>query len=209
MSAGVFFSEQAKDRTAEAVAKIEASSSAEIVVAVRTSSGHYRHSDYLFGFLCALGLLCALLFLPQPFSIDTWPLEVTVAFAVGAAFCGSFEPLRRIMTSRTLMNGCVLQAARAQFYDLGISSTRDRTGILVYVSMFERRAEVVGDLGVSPAYDKATWVKAVEALNESIADGPDFDRFTEALVMLKAPLSKALPTRADDLNELPDMMLTA
>ena len=209
MSAGAFFSELAKDRTAETVAKIEAGTSAEIVVAVRNSSGHYRHSNYLFGFLCALGLLCALLFLPQPFSIDTWPLEMTLAFVIGAAFCGSVDPLRRLMTARKLMDGHVLQAARAQFYDLGVSATRDRTGILVYVSLFERRAEVVGDLGVAPAYEKASWTEAVEAMNLSIADGPDLDRFMKALAMLKAPLAKALPPREDDINELPDAMVTA
>ena len=55
-------------------------------------------------------------------------------------------------------------AARAAFVDQGISRTRGRTGILVFVSLFEREVEVVADVGVDPVLLGEDWTRAVAAL---------------------------------------------
>jgi putative membrane protein len=87
---------------------------------------------------------------------------------------------------------------------LGVGRTRDRNGVLVFVSLFERRVGVVADVGIDPRAMGAAWTDAVGALEASLAAGADTERFLAALAALGPPLAAAMPHRDDDVNELPD-----
>jgi putative membrane protein len=204
MKADAFFTDEAKRRTREAIAAIEKTTAGEVVVAVRNSAWDYRHVDYLVGFGAALAALVGLLFLPQPFLLVTWPLDLVVAFVVGALVSSGVPAIRRLLTPRRQLDEMVRQAARVAFFDLGISRTRDRSGVLIFVSLLERRAEVVADLGLDPLTDDAAWKKALGALDQAIRQGPDLERFLAGLGALGEPLARLLGRREDDVNELPD-----
>ena len=204
MGTSAFTDKAAKSEVAQAIREIERATAAEVVVAVRPSSGYYRHTDYLVGFVMSFAALLVFLFDSHEFSIDWMPLDTVVAFAVGTFLSASFPPLRRALTSRRLMRANVRTAARATFFDLGIGKTSGRTGILVYVSMFEKSAEVVADVAIDRAVLGAPFTNAVAALDAALAHGPSFPRFTEALRALGPILGKTLPRLADDINELPD-----
>ncbi len=204
MGTSAFTDQAAKAEVASAIKEIERVTCAEVVVAVRASSGHYRHTDYLVGFALSFAALLVFLFDPHEFSIDWMPLDSILAFALGAFVSASVPPLRRALTSRKLMRANVRTSARATFFDLGIGKTAGRTGILVYVSMFEHGVEVVPDLGIDAAVLGAPFQSAIAALDAALHRGPSFPRFTEALRALGPILGKALPRLSDDVNELPD-----
>ncbi len=197
-----FFDADAKQRVTGAVKEIESATSAEVVVAVRATSGHYRDADYLCGAACALAVLALLLFLPYPFATQTWPLEIALAFAISAWLCAKSTGLRRALAGKKRRDTEVNRAARAAFYDLGVSRTSGRTGILVFGSLFERRVELVADLAVP----RAALADAAVALDRALAR-PRIDDFLAALVALREPLAAALPRQADDVNELPDELV--
>lgn len=203
MSEKAFFQQEAHERTAEVVAEVEGHTSAEVVVAVRRTSGYYRHADYLFGLVVGLGTLCALLFLPQEFALWTFPVDVAVGFVLGAVVSAHLDPLRRLLTRPERRQDNARRAARAAFWELGISRTTGRTGILVFFSMFERRVEVVRDIGVDIQPIAEEWHTAMQAL-QSAADRRDFERFIEALRALGPMLGKVLERSEDDVNELAD-----
>ena len=188
----------------QAVEAIERETSAEVVVTVRKCSGHYRQTDLFAGAAFALVMLAFLLFDSHPFDIGWMPVDVTIAFAVGAFVSAEVTSLRRTLTSPRLLQESTLTAARAAFYELGISRTTGRTGLLVYVSMFERRVVIVPDIAVKPDELGPEWAAAEQALAASVAKGPDFERFLTALGRVHAPLVRALPAKPDDVNELPD-----
>jgi putative membrane protein len=203
MSARSFFEPDARTRVASAVAALERRTSAEVVVALRRASGHYVHTDYLVGCVLAMASLLVFLFHPHPFSIRVFPLEMTLFFALGSIVSANLAPLRRLLTSRRLMAESVRTAARAAFVDLGVARTRDRTGILVFVSMFERRVEIVADAGVDEAALGDAYREAQGKLAASLRRA-DMDAFLAALAALGPPLAAALPRAADDVNELAD-----
>ncbi len=198
-----FTSPEAQQRAAEAVKAVEGHTSAEVVIAVRVESDNYRHSDYLFGFVCALLFLSALLYLPQPFDIATWPLDVAVAFVAGVFVCANVPPLRRLLASSKRMDHAVIRAARAEFFTQGLRRTRESSGLLLYVSLFEQRVEAVADDGVEDVLRGET-CSATVALMQGAVKKADFTAFLEALEQLGPVLGAALPRRADDLNELDD-----
>ncbi|MBJ6760109.1 hypothetical protein JGU66_04995 [Myxococcaceae bacterium JPH2] len=199
------FEESTRKRAAEVVAAIESRTSAEVVVAVRAASGQYRHADYLAGAGLAFVALLALLYVPQELALELFPLGVVLAFALGAVGCASVPALRRKLVSRTLQETSVRTAANAAFVELGVSRTSRRTGILVFVSHFERRVEVVADIGVDAQALGPEWRSVLDALSSAVATSAAPEPFFEALRRFEHPLSRVLPRLEDDVNELPDM----
>jgi putative membrane protein len=198
-----FFGDEGKRAVKDAVRAIEETTAAEVVVAVRKRSWRYRHTHYLFGFVISLLVLIALLFLPQSFDIATWPLEIGGAFIGGALLCAVVPPLERLLTEPGVMETQVARAAKAAFVDMGITRTHGRTGLLVYLSLRERRAELVGDVALGVLETDDGYKKARTGIEAAAAEA-DLDAFVAALRQLAAPLAAALPRREDDVNELPD-----
>ena len=204
MWAKAFFEDATREKTAAEVKAIEARTSAEVVVAVRRSSGQYRHTDYLVGFVLSIATLLAMLYLPIDFDLEYFPVDVALSFAAGAGLCSIFPWLHRRLTSRKLLEENVRTAARAAFVELGVSRTSGRTGLLVFVSIFERRAEVVADIGVDPSALGKEWEEVQAKLSAAAASANDAEPFFQALRLMAPPLERALPRSADDVNELPD-----
>lgn len=204
MSTRAFFTQDAKARVSATIKEIEAQTSAEVVVAVRHESGVYRAADYLFGALAALSTLAFMLFSRRVFPIRWFPADVTVAFVVGVFVCANFPLLRRLLTPGKQMKENVHAAACAAFIKMGVSRTTGRNGILVFVSLFEKKIEVLPDIGVDMSALDKDWPRFLAGLEQSMGFQADFDRFVEGLRAL-GPIAKGpMPRSEDDVNELPD-----
>lgn len=204
MWANAFFEAATRERTATEVKAIESRTAAEVVVAVRRTSGQYRHTDYLLGFVLSLATLVAMLYVPIDVELEYFPVDVALSFAAGAGLCALVPALRRWITSRRLLEENVRTAARAAFVELGVSRTTGRTGILVFVSIFEKRVEVVTDIGVDSSALGKEWEEVRAKLSAAVSSADDPDPFFKAMHMMAAPLERVLPRSADDVNELPD-----
>ncbi len=201
MSERAFYEDRAKNEAKDAVAAVEAQTSAEIVVCLRGASASYREADYLFGFLCSLAALVTMLYAERGFRAISFPLGALAAFVLGAMLSRGLAPIRRVFVMPGRKMEMVRLAARASFVDLGVSRTSGRTGVLVYLSMFERRVEVVPDIGIDAAPLGPEWKTAVAALERSLSPSPDVDRFLRAMRALGPILGKALPRAEDDADE--------
>jgi putative membrane protein len=204
MSVRDFFVSEARARVAEAIRDVEAQTSAELVVCVRRVSADYRHADYLAGAIAAFAALLLLLFLPQPFLVELMPLDVALAFLAGVLASTRLPALRRTLARRRRLDEEVRKAARAAFYEMGVSRTRGRTGVLVFASMLEQCIEVVPDVGVDLKALGPSLVRATDALAASVRGRTDFALFLDGLKALGPALAPSLPRAEDDVNELPD-----
>lgn len=204
MSEKSFYEERAKREAKAAVEGIEAQTSAEIVVCLRGSSDHYRDADYLFGFAVSLAALVTMLYAERTFVLGSFPLGVLAAFLAGTAASANVAQIRRLLVFPARKLAAVQLCARAAFHDQGVSRTSGRTGILLYISMFERRVVVLPDVGIEAAGMGPDWKAAVAALESSLTPSPDLERFLAAVRALGPILGRSLPRAADDVNELPD-----
>jgi len=203
--AGIAWHEEATKRRVEAlVREVEAKSSAELVVAMRPSSGSYRAADLIFGALLALLGLSVYVYAPYEFTDDLAPPSITLLFFAGVAFCAWVPAVRRIFTRERTRAANVRAAAREAFVDQNISVTRDRTGILIYVSTLEKRAEVVVDIGIVRRESEGELKKLCAEIERVVREGRDLAAFEGAVRALGAWLAEALPPRIDDSNELAD-----
>lgn len=198
-----FFEQASRARVKRAVETVEGQTSAELVVAVRKSSAAYRHVDLTMGLIFAFVVLLVLLFHPQPFSVVGMPFELLVAFALGAFASASAWSLKRALVSKTELRETTHRAACATFVRLRIARCSGRNGILVFVSMLERRCALVADLGVDEKALGPAWSDARGELDRAVTRA-DFAAFVAALEALGPILGTVMPRAEDDVNELPD-----
>ena len=194
-----FFSADGKAAVTHAVRDAEACTAAEVVVAVRRRAATYRETEALAAFVVSVLTLAFLLFTPSPISTVTIPLRVVLAGGVGALLVAWASPLKRALVPSARRRGMVRLVARAAFVDLGVSRTTGRTGVLVFVSAFERDVELVADVNVD-----AKLLEPARAALAAAVRAWDLDAFAAGVRAIGPALSKALPRAQDDVNELPD-----
>jgi putative membrane protein len=198
-----FFREAAKSTTARSVKQVEARTSAEVVVAVRRRSGDYRVAAYHCGFFVGGLVVLYLLVAPQIFTVGDIALDGALGFGLGLALALNVSFVQRLWLREKTLATSVRDAARAAFFELGISRTSARNGLLVFVSTFEQRVLVLTDIGIDQALLGARWSEACAAMSTAVRQR-NLAAFESALESLGPILGGLMPRSADDVNELPD-----
>lgn len=199
-------SEQSKRCLHDAVADVESRSSAEVVVTVRARAGFYGHVYLASGAVCAYLMLLVMLFAPPVFELHWIALLELAAFVGGASLMASMPGLSVRLVSKATYEQRLVQAARAVFYELGVSATRKRSGVLVYYASHERRVVVIADIGVLATIPQDMWQAAVDSLQglvlPRLLDEPASERLATAIRAFGDMLAVHLPREPDDIDEL-------
>jgi putative membrane protein len=116
-------------------------------------------------------------------------------------------PLRLALTPGATKHRRVRRRAVTVFRAAAERRTAGRTGILIYLSMGERRAEIVADEAILKVTDDRTWGDAMAALLEQVRDGRPGDGICAAISQVGAVLAEHFPRSTDDSNEIPDKLI--
>ncbi len=101
-----------------------------------------------------------------------------------------------------------MQACRSrQFLAHNIHLTQARTGVLIFVSLAERYAEIVADSGIDDRVDQSVWDSAVRGLTQSAADGRLVDGFIQAIGTVVSVLAEHFPVSPGDTDELENRLV--
>ncbi len=204
-----------KDREAvrACVAEVERTTSGEIVPMVVSRSHAYARAEALgavpVGMVLALAACLALdAYLPMNMT-DMWAYAVAFAACYLAAFVilARFPALKRPFISPAEMDEEVQEGALNAFHEHGLFRTRDATGILVYVSVFERRAWILADKGINDKVDPDEWTSVVDELSLDIKAGRAAQGLCKAVRRCGALVAERFPVRPDDVNELADLVV--
>ena len=197
------FDQAAGDTLAQAIRDIEKDTDAEIVIVVRGRSGTYRHADYLCGAIVAFAGLIFVLFSPFEFHTYWVPIDVAVLFIAGAFVSARTEAVRRALTAKDFRAQAARTGAAAMFYEAGIANTSAENGLLIYLSLFERRLEVIADRGILKAVPALKWNNAVFELKR-IGRKPEPENLIKAVRDIGSLLAEHMPATGENPNELPD-----
>jgi putative membrane protein len=203
LSERAFLLPESKRRTTEVIRAIEARTCAEVVVTVRPAAERHIPTSLAFGAAVAAIALFVMLVSPRVYDVRTMPFDVLLTFVLAALVCHCVPALKRLLTPRKRRFAAAGREASAAFSELGVGKTKQRTGVLVFVSLFERTALVVADEGVPTALLGEAYDARVGELSRSVA-ALDVDAFLAALAALGTLLAGILPRRPDDVNELTD-----
>jgi putative membrane protein len=202
------------DRVRQAVGEAEQRTSGEIVPYVVERSGSYEVAVWRgasAGALLAMGLGVLLLQFYDGWGLGwlytNWGMALlaSLAGAAGAALTAAIAPLKRLLAGAERLTRRVHRRASLAFLEEEVFTTRDRTGILLFVSLFEHRIEVLGDAGISAQVSDDEWIEIVDTIRAGIKGGRFADGLAEAVGMCGHLLEKkGLAVRHDDTDELPD-----
>lgn len=194
--------EELLDRIEQRVADTEERTSAEIVVVLAERSGSYRDLVVLVGTGVGLVALLLLLYVPLSFPAATIvPLTVLAGLA-GAVAAGRSAALMRLLSLEERQRSQVRIAARVSFVDEAVSATRERTGLLIYVSRLEDRLELLTDHGLDSRIARGTWNAL---LAEVAAQDLPWDQRVDDLLGRATPLlEEHFPPTDDNPDEIPN-----
>ena len=130
-----------------------------------------------------------------------------VLFVV-VAILVALPPVRRLLTPRPLKRERVRRRAHEQFLAKNLQATRERTGVLIYVSASEHMAELIADEGIAAKVDDGAWDGAMKQLVAGFKAGQPAQGFEDAIGLCGAILAEHFPPRDDDNpNELSDSVV--
>jgi putative membrane protein len=225
MSAPVSLSEADHQRVSAAVAKAEGGTAGEIVTVLADRSDGYSDVSLAWAALVALLGLVALALAPDFYLglaerlqggwVHDWaPRELFMLAAIVAALkFGAMVLLQLIPALRFWLIPGPIKAKRVHdralhTFRVGAEQrTTGRTGILIYLSMREQRAEVLADAAIASKVDVEVWADALEALLAQARRGDIAGGMCAAVEKVGAVLSVHVPRQADDVNELPDRLI--
>jgi putative membrane protein len=122
-----------------------------------------------------------------------------------AALAFSWAPLRILLVPRAIQRARAHRAALEQFVLRGISRTRNRCGLLIFVSLAEHYARIIADEGVAQKVHAAEWQAAIDALTMHMRDGRIAAGFIAAIERCGAILAQHAPPDGST-DELPDRL---
>jgi putative membrane protein len=206
LGANMFLTEEEAKQIEAKVAEVELGTAGELVVAVARRSDDYAavRAPWAGAFTLMVAVLLYELF---PWTDPLWLLlgQLPVAVA-GYALSGSGRVLRWICPAQALAAQVEARAAQI-FVERGVANTRDRSGVLIYVSESERRVRLLADQGINERVAETEWQDDVALIVAGIGSGHAKDGLVTAIDRIGQLLAETFPPRPDDVNELPNSIV--
>jgi putative membrane protein len=204
------FDEAARARVQEAVRRAEALSRGQIVPVVVEKSDAYPEARFRGAILGAALATVAVLLAGVPVTVAELPLAQLAAGILGA-LVASWDPVERLLVGRRAMDEAVRARAARAFHEHGLHRTAEGTGVLVFASLFEHEAVVLGDHGIH-ARMGGEWEKALAALTAGLRASDPARGFVDAVAVCGARLAEHFPrdpASRPPPNELEDAIRTS
>lgn len=198
-------SEADQRRIAEVISEAERQTSGEIVAVLAAESSTYLYAPFLWASVVALTLPLVLL-------LGTWWPASWIYLAQLAAFAAVLtvtlpRPVRYALVPQCVKRARVHRRALEQFLVQNLHTTEGRTGVLIFVSAAERRAEIVADAAIEARVPQDTWQGIVDRLTDAFAKGLHVEGFTTAIEEVGSHLAAHFPPGSCDANKLPDHLI--
>lgn len=199
------------ERIAEAIRAAEATTSGEIYCVVARRSDGYFFSSALIVTVCILVISLAVAFV-----IEAWWLTMRLpvfvsaqllALAAALALVYAFPSLRIRLAPRRWQYMRAHDNALKQFLARNVHLTAERTGVLIFVSLAERYAEIVADAGIDAKVPQDMWDSIVTGLIDDARRNRLSEGFVTAIAAVGVLLAEHFPVRPDDVNELDDHLV--
>ena len=195
-------SEQDRKRIAAAIHATEARTSGEIVCVLARSSSDVTALPVFAAAVVSLVLPWVLV------ASTAWPvdrillLQLFVFFGLTALLL--LPGVRVRLLPRRVRRAAAHRVAMDQFVQRGIARTKDRSGILIFVSLAERYARIVADDGIAARVPQPEWQAAIDALLSHMKNGRIADGFISAIDACGDVLATHFPAGGKNPDELPD-----
>lgn len=201
----VMLNSQYRRKLAEAIKEVEANTDAELVTVLARESDNYLYISTLWAAFLALLLAPLIQFLPwwidyrQVFTLQ-WVLFIALAVLF------RWRPLTMRLVPKKVKYWRAANLARRQFLQQELHSTKDRLGLLIFVSEAEHYVEILADRGLAEQITDENWQEIVENFIREIKRGRTGDAFVHCIEQCGELLREAAPLTVIK-NELPNHLV--
>lgn len=216
-----FFSKAEKERIRKSVDSAESQTTGEIAVMLVDQSDGYREAEIagavaLAGFFSTvvslvLDYTTTLSWLPSTdphyTSIWFWIPATLVLLPPSWYLFRLFPPLKLALVSRKRVAMAVRQRAVLSFYQKGLHRTRNETGILIFISLLERRVSILADRGIYAVIGQAFWHSKASKLVSGIKNNKPLEVLLEVIGECGAELRNHFPCSSDNPDEVPNDLI--
>lgn len=225
------FNDDEREKIANAVKAVEMKTSGEIATMVVDHSDSYREAETLGAVLLA-GLLALIvevlleylavhagiyewsngshkrgLFFLYGISIWTYVPMVFVFFFPAKFIFKRFPMLKLPLVGRKRVDEAVRERAVRAFYEKGLYKTRDETGVLIFISLMERKVWILGDRGIDRKVSHSTWGEYARELTTGLRENKACEALCNIIGKIGMEVCVHFPRKVDDVNELSDEVL--
>jgi putative membrane protein len=195
-------SEQDRARISTAIRAAEKKTSGEIVCVLAQSSSDVTALPILVAAVVALALPWLLVALTAMSVHRILVLQILAFVALALVLC--VPRVRVALVPRAARRAVAHRAAMEQFTIRGIARKKDRTGILIFVSLAEHYARIIADVGIAGRVPQSEWQGAIDALVAHMKYGRIADGFIIAIEVCGRVLATHFPRAETSRDELPD-----
>jgi putative membrane protein len=163
-------------------------------------SDHYHEIVLLWAALLSLCIPSFLLI--SPFWLSAKEVAIS-QIAIFFILIGVFKipPVTRMLIPQSIKRHRAAMMAKQQFIERGVYRTRESTGILIFVSQFERYVEIVADTGIHNRVAQSPWDDMVKEFVNHVKEGEIFKGFEQCVKACGEVLIKYVPS-THEKNEL-------
>jgi putative membrane protein len=201
----MIISDDGKRAVESAIAKAEQGTSGEIVAVIANASGDYYYVPYMWAALLALIVPWPLIYLTWMPVQDIYVLQLAVFAAFAIAL--HYPPLRFALVPKAVMRRRAHQRAVEQFVAQDIYTTAGHTGVLLFVSVAERYAEIVVDQAIHAKVPDNEWQDIIASLTATIGRGDPVAGLIAAIGRIGEHLAAHFPPTPDKQNLLPNHLV--
>lgn len=200
------FDNSFKQKLVSAISEVENTSNTELVFLVKEVSGSYRDAHLIFGALLALITFTLFMFLPFFFGDYLIYAGTLIAFFAGMLISFFIPSISKIFLKKETLNRNVEIMARAHFQKGNIYNTKNRTGILIYCSLYEKQVYLLADKGIKGFIPSDEFIKIENNFNKVFDGNKITDNLLAQINLIKPVFTKYIPSIENDINELADDM---
>lgn len=225
MSRTIHMSAEDHSLVTAAVAAAEAHTSGEIVTIVTDLSDKYRETAFAWASIASFAALSAVALFPAFYQrlyealLGGWTYDHTpgqwlgvVAVFAALKWVGTFAilqwlPLRLALTPGGIKARRVRARALKLFRVSAEARTAGKTGVLLYLSLRERRADIVADEAIAAKVTAEVWGEAMATLLDQVRKGHAGAGMADAVTQMGVVLAEHFPKGSENPNELPDRLI--
>lgn len=213
IKASQLFTETEREEVKHAIVQAEQNTSGEIIPVIASVSGRYDRAEDMFGLI--FSLLCVAIgwyLFHNDTPTDNWSsfnfnltavlLTMFLSFIVGVLLTHLFPILRSPLVTNTEMEEEVERAAAAAFQHNRLRNTEDSTGILIYISLYERRVKVLGDDGINTKLTQDDWQHICDTIIARFKTKQYTNGIVEGISLSGKLLAEHFPIKEGDKDEL-------
>jgi len=189
------------DKISQAVREAEKRTTGEIVPMIVAQSDDYPGARWRLATVTALLFGFLAYFFLDNFN-PAWILWAQIPGLYIGYWLGSFGVVLRPFLVSSKIDEEVRQRAVQAFFSRDLHATKNRTGILVMVSLLERRVEILADTGINTKVSKDTWQKILTDMIGRIKSGDLTEGFCTAVRECGEVLAKNFPGTHDNPDEI-------